>query len=62
MKNKELRERAKQKGVYLWEVARKFGITDSHFTRRLREEFTEEEKKLALAYVDEIENEHQKEV
>jgi hypothetical protein len=52
--NDEIREYAKKSGVYLWEVAAKYGITDTHFSRRLRFEFSPEEQKKALQYIDEI--------
>ena len=53
-KNVQVRRYAKQKGVYLWEVAKAFGVTDSHFSRRLRSEFTQEEKERAMRYIDRI--------
>lgn len=52
--NDEIREYAKKSGVYLWEVANKYGVTDSNFSRRLRFEFSPEEQKKALQYIDEI--------
>ena len=47
--NDEIREYAKKSGVYLWEVAAKYGITDTHFSRRLRFEFSPEEQKKAFS-------------
>ncbi len=52
--NKEIKDYAAAKKVFLWEVAARFGITDSHFSRRLRAEFTPEEKQQAMQYIDEI--------
>lgn len=54
MTNEQVRNYAAKKKVFLWEVARAFGITDSYFSRRLRNEFTEEEREQAIKYIDEI--------
>lgn len=45
MTNTEIRNTAKEHGVPLWKIAEKFGITDSTFSRKLRKEFPEEDKK-----------------
>lgn len=52
--NEIIKQYAASKKVFLWEVAAKFGVSDSHFSRRLRKEFTPEEKARALKYIDEI--------
>lgn len=52
--NQKLRLEANRKGVKLWEVAKKFGVTDSQFSRWLRSEFSKERMKQALQFVDEI--------
>lgn len=52
--NDEIREYAKKRNVFLWELAKKYGVTDSNFSRRLRFEFSPEEQKKALQYIDEI--------
>ncbi len=36
--NQDIREAAKTAGVYLWQVAQEFGITDGNFSRLLRKE------------------------
>lgn len=55
--NHELKVYAFEKGVKLWQVAEKFGIYDSNFSRKLRKELSEEDKKRFKQYVDEIANE-----
>lgn len=52
--NQEIRTRAKQSGVYLWEVAEKLDITDSNLSRKLRRELPAAEKALIMALIDEI--------
>ena len=62
MKNAELRQYAKDQGVFLWEVGKKFGVGDFSFSRWLRDEFPEEKKNKAMRFIDEIAEEHKKEV
>ena len=54
MNNKELRLYAASKGVKLWQIAEKFGITDAAFSRKLRKEFSREDAERFKVYVDEI--------
>jgi hypothetical protein len=54
MQNVEIREKAAKNNVYLWRIADKIGITDCHFSRRLRHEFPQEEKEKILAIIDEL--------
>lgn len=42
--NLDIRAKAKGAGVKLWEIADKLGITDSHFSRKLRHELPQAEK------------------
>ena len=55
--NDELRVYATSKGVRLWQVAEKFGITDAAFSRKLRKEFTKEDAEQFKKYVDEVASE-----
>lgn len=52
--NNEIKARAKQKGVCLWEVADKLGLVDSSFSRKLRRELPPDEKKRIINLIDEI--------
>ena len=54
MNNRELKLYAASKGVRLWQVAEKFGIADSNFSRFLRKPLSEENAKKFKSYVDEI--------
>lgn len=51
--NLDIKQTAKQAGVPLWKLAdRVYGITDSHFSRKLRHELPEEEKQKLLAAIE----------
>ncbi|MCR5652765.1 MAG: hypothetical protein K6F88_03100 [Ruminococcus sp.] len=57
--NNEIKARAKQKGVCLWEVADKLGLVDSSFSRKLRRELPPDEKRRIINLIDEIATEKQ---
>ena len=52
--NIELRRKAKDSGVYLWQVAEKLGMLDAALSRKMRHELDEKTTKRALSAVDEI--------
>lgn len=52
MANEELKIYAKNKGVYLWQLAELFRMNDGNFSRKLRKELTEEEKRKCINYID----------
>jgi AraC-like DNA-binding protein len=54
MANQNLKFYAQGKGVRLWQVAEKFGVSESYFSRKLRREFSEEESDKFRTFVDEI--------
>lgn len=54
MKNKKIRNAAKNRGVYLWEIAARCGVNDGNFSRRLRKELPEVEQRQILAIIDQI--------
>lgn len=43
--NNDVRQAARAAGVRLWQIADMIGITDGNFSRRLRRELPEEQKK-----------------
>ncbi len=59
MKNKWIREMAKSKGILLWQIADKLGITDGNFSRRLRHEMTQEEQERIRVIIDELAEEQE---
>lgn len=54
MKGSEIKKMILSSGVRLWEVAQKWGITDSNFSRRLRKPFNENEVLQVKIAIDEI--------
>lgn len=54
MRNEGIRELAKSKGVLLWQIADKLGITDGSFSRKLRHELTPQEQERVLQIIDEL--------
>ena len=54
MRNTDIRERAKEKGVFLWGVAYALGMNDGNFSRKLRRELTDGEKTEIFAIIDRI--------
>lgn len=54
MKNLELREHAKNKGVKLWQVADELNVLDSNFSRLLRKELSEEKKNEIIRIIDRL--------
>lgn len=52
--NLEIRKKAKQESIYLWEIAEKLEISECYFIRKLRHELSQEEKNLVFNIIDEI--------
>ena len=52
MKNIEIRVQAKEKGVFLWEIASAMGVSDMTITRKLRKELSTAEKEKLLEVID----------
>lgn len=52
--NQAIRKYAKENGVFLYEIATKFNISESQFLRWIRTEFSPENKERTLKYIDEI--------
>ena len=59
MKNQTVRQTAKEKGVHLWQLAERCGMTDSNFSRKLRRELPEAEQERLLAMIAEIAQEQE---
>lgn len=52
--NSDIRQAAFSSGVYLWEIAEAMGGTDGTFSRKLRRELDEKEKKEILKIIKTI--------
>ena len=58
-KNNRIREAAKKRGVFLWQVADRYGITDTNFSKKLRAELTEAETDKILKIIEELAEEQE---
>ena len=56
--NQIIRDYARSKGVYLYEIATACGISEPTITRRLRVELSDDEKRELFAVIDRIAVEH----
>lgn len=52
--NEHIKSYAKDRGVKLWEVAYRFGITDGNFSRKLRRELPPKEREKIMEIIDEL--------
>lgn len=52
--NNEIKSKAKEKSVCLWEIADKIGLVDSSFSRKLRKELPTAEKQEIFKIIDDI--------
>ena len=59
--NTDIRTKAKENGVYLYEIAEKLAVSEPTFIRWLRKELSENLKEKALAAIDQIRQEHEAE-
>lgn len=57
VKNKEIRERAKNAGVFLWQVADALGMPDHSLSRRLRKELPKEQAARIMEVIDSLSKE-----
>ena len=52
--NEDIKRAAAAAGVKLWQIADAFGVTDATFSRKLRKEFSQEDKKRAFDAIEAI--------
>lgn len=58
MRNKDIRDYAKERKVYLWEVSEKLGYAhETAFSRVLRHELSDEQKVAIKIIIDELSQE-----
>ena len=55
--NVEIRNAAKEAGVYLWQIAEQIGMNDGNFSRKLRKELPQGEKERILAVIERLKKE-----
>ncbi len=54
MRNQDIRNAAKEKGVRLWRVAERIGVTNSYFSVMLRKPFSDAERANVYAIIDQL--------
>ena len=54
LRNNEIRERARKKGVSLWQIAQHLGISEPTMTRWLRTDLSAGKKEVILEAIDQI--------
>lgn len=54
MCNMDLRQKAKEKGVFFWQIAAELGVSEPTMTRRLRFELPEPEKQKYLSIINKL--------
>lgn len=54
MMNDHIKRYAKDRGVKLWEVAYRYGITDATFSRKLRRELPTQEQEKIMEIINEL--------
>ena len=59
--NNDIRTKARENGVYLYEIAEKLNVSEPTFNRWLRKELSEDLKQKALAAIEQIREEHEAE-
>lgn len=52
MANEDIRKSVKTNNIKYWQVANEYGITDGNFSRKLRKELPNEEKKKIFDIID----------
>ncbi len=54
MCNMDLRQKAKEKGVFFWQIAAELKVSEPTITRRLRFELSETEKQKYFSIIDKL--------
>lgn len=52
--NEQIKNHAKAKGIKLWEVAYRYGVSDGNFSRKLRRELSTIEKQQLIDIINEL--------
>ena len=52
--NMKIREKARNSGVRLWQIADALGMQESLFSKKLRKELAEEEQEKILSIIDDL--------
>lgn len=61
MSNYEIKSRIKEMGLFQWQVAEKYGLSESQFCRKLRNELTKTDKQSIQGIIETLYKEKQNE-
>lgn len=53
-KNADLRQAARAAGVYFWQIAQLWGVSEAYMTRLMRQDLTEEKRQQLLSAVEQL--------
>lgn len=53
-KNADLRQAARAAGVYFWQIAQLWGVSEAYMTRLMRQDLTEEKRQQFLSAVEQL--------
>lgn len=53
-KNADLRQAARAAGVYFWQIAQLWGVSEAYMTRLMRQDLTEEQRQQFLSAVEQL--------
>lgn len=62
MKNNDIRKKAKDEGIFLYQIAEQLKINDGNFSRKLRKEFSQTEKEKIFKIIEQLKQKIIKEV
>ena len=57
MTGTEVKQLAKENGIFLWQIAEKLGINDGNFSRKLRKPLSNSDAAKVLNAVEQLKNE-----
>lgn len=52
--NEDVRIAARRKGVYLWQVAERYQLSDANFSRLLRKKLTQDKRDYIMQIIEEL--------
>ena len=52
--NRDIRKLAEENNIYLWQIANEIGILDTNFSKKLRSELPENEKKRIIKIIKKL--------
>ena len=61
MANAEVRKTLKESGVFYWQVADAYGLSDTNFSKLLRKELSKEKKNRILKIIEDLATKNRKE-